>query len=453
MKKRLVGKRLTGVLLSMSMLALAAPGFAENRAGTFNLSPYVGGYTFDHDQRYQNLENSPIFGIRAGYNFTENWGAEARFGYVLAEHRAANYPEADVYSFGIDALYHFNPSGSFVPYLAAGVGGIHHNYPANGPGYYPEYAFNAGLGFKQFVADNVALRADARYIRLPDDKLNNLEYTVGVTFQFGGTPKATPAIAEVQPCSPAVVVVTDTTAPYVTLTSPTGGSNEAPVNGKVLVGFSEEMDSATINSNTFTLHQAEKRIPGKVKASTDMTASFTPESDLTPGTNYTGSVTTEAKDVAGNRLAKDYAWKFKTASTPEPVVITKTETRVQTKIINKFVMLSGTHFAFDSADINPEGKKLVKEDIKIMQDNPDVRVRIAGHTSAAGSEKYNQALSERRAESVKDYMVTDGGIAADRIETIGYGETRPAMKETNPKDLRSKAAKANMRVVFEVLEK
>src|SRR5674476_669060 len=136
MEKRSLKNRLMVLLLGLFMLALATPGFAENRAGAVTLSPYVGGYTFDHDQVYQNLEISPIFGLRAGYNFTQSWGAEARIGYVLAESRAPNYPEADVYSYGFDLLYHFNGGGTFVPFLAAGLGGIHTNFPANGLGYY-----------------------------------------------------------------------------------------------------------------------------------------------------------------------------------------------------------------------------------------------------------------------------------------------------------------------------
>jgi Outer membrane protein and related peptidoglycan-associated (lipo)proteins len=60
-------------------------------------------------------------------------------------------------------------------------------------------------------------------------------------------------------------------------------------------------------------------------------------------------------------------------------------------------------------------------------------------------------LSERRAAAVKTYLIDEGGIASDRLDTIGYGETRPAVYEAKPSDLESKAAKANMRVLFEVI--
>jgi OOP family OmpA-OmpF porin len=60
-------------------------------------------------------------------------------------------------------------------------------------------------------------------------------------------------------------------------------------------------------------------------------------------------------------------------------------------------------------------------------------------------------LSERRASAVREYLVNEGVIAPDRLSTIGYGETNPAVYEAAPKELYSAAAKANMRVLFEIV--
>jgi OOP family OmpA-OmpF porin len=51
------------------------------------------------------------------------------------------------------------------------------------------------------------------------------------------------------------------------------------------------------------------------------------------------------------------------------------------------------------------------------------------------------------------YLINEGGIAPGRLDTIGYGETRPALYEVTPEDISSKAAKANMKVLFEVIVK
>jgi len=449
MKKPSIRKRLLASLLSLSLLALATPGLAENRPGAVTISPYVGGYHFDHEQSYQNLETSPIFGLRAGYNFTENWGAEARFGYVHAESRSPNYPEADVYSYGIDALYHFNVTPNFVPFLAAGIGGMHHEFPAKGLGFYPEYAANYGAGIKYFVSDSIALRGDVRHVILPDDELNNLEYTAGVTFLIGGErPAVVTAVAPVPDC-PVPAPVLDTTAPTVSLTAPVKGATDADVDKHVSVAFSEPMDPATINSQTFTLKKGDTLIAGKVKNPSVTSASFTEADNLEPDTRYTATVTTGAKDLAGNALTSDYVWSFTTA--PLQKVVTKTETKVV--VVNNFVMLGSSHFEFDKATLTPAGKEMLKQNVKILKDNPALRVRIAGHASAAGSDQYNQVLSEKRAEAARNFLVEEGGIASNRIETIGYGETRPAQVESNPADLGSDAAQANMSVVFEVIEK
>jgi OmpA-OmpF porin, OOP family len=109
------------------------------------------------------------------------------------------------------------------------------------------------------------------------------------------------------------------------------------------------------------------------------------------------------------------------------------------------------HFNFDKSTLTPEAKTILNRNIKILQDNPNAHVRIAGYTSASGTEEYNQKLSERRAKAVEDYLINVGHIAPDRLTRIGYGESDPAMHEAAPKELYSKAAKANMRVLFQIV--
>lgn len=459
MKRTKLEKRSLGLLLGLALLASAAPGFAENKAGAFTVSPYVGGYIFDHEQSYQNLETSPVYGIRAGYNFTENWGAEARFGYSNPDSRLPNGPDAQVLTYGIDALYHFNVTPEFVPFVAAGIGGIHHNFPGRAMGYYPEYAPNYGAGVKYFVTENIALRGDVRHIILPDDELQNLEYTAGVTFQFGGEKPAVQQAAVVE--EPAKVVVVekevaekDTTPPTVSLTAPGEGATNGDVDRQVSVAFSEAMDPATINNQTFTLQNGTTTVPGTVTTSSATSASFRSVNRLEPGTQYTGRISTGTRDLAGNALPGDYVWNFWTQPVAETKVVTNvvTKTEKEVVVVYKFVMLGDSHFEFDKASLTPEGKEMLKKNVQTMKDNPALRVQVSGHASAAGSDAYNQDLSERRAETAKNYLVQEGGIASERIETIGYGETRPAQAESNPANLNSGAANANMRIVFEVVQ-
>jgi outer membrane protein OmpA-like peptidoglycan-associated protein len=111
------------------------------------------------------------------------------------------------------------------------------------------------------------------------------------------------------------------------------------------------------------------------------------------------------------------------------------------------------HFDFDKSTLRPEAQEILKRNIQVLMDNPKAQIRVAGYTSAAGTEAYNQKLSERRAIAVQEYLINEGVITRERLSTIGYGETRPEVYEVAPKQIYSKAAKANMRVLFEIIVK
>jgi outer membrane protein OmpA-like peptidoglycan-associated protein len=109
------------------------------------------------------------------------------------------------------------------------------------------------------------------------------------------------------------------------------------------------------------------------------------------------------------------------------------------------------HFDFNQSTLKPEAQTLLKRNIRLLKENPKTQIRIAGYTSASGTEAYNQKLSERRANAVREYLVNEGVIASNRLSTIGYGEKNPAVYEAAPEELYSPAAKANMRVLFEIV--
>jgi OmpA-OmpF porin, OOP family len=114
------------------------------------------------------------------------------------------------------------------------------------------------------------------------------------------------------------------------------------------------------------------------------------------------------------------------------------------------LVLEDVHFNFDTAALTDNTKVILRQHVQTLAQNPDARVRIAGYTSASGSAEYNQALSERRAQSIKAFLILEG-VEANRFKTIGFGETNPAEYEARPALLRSDAAKANMRGLFEII--
>jgi len=121
------------------------------------------------------------------------------------------------------------------------------------------------------------------------------------------------------------------------------------------------------------------------------------------------------------------------------------------KIIIAAVTLEDAHFDFDKTTLKPSTEAILKDNAKILKDNPKATVEVSGYASALGTPAYNQTLSELRAKAVSDYFVKEG-VDSSRITTIGYGESRPRTVEANPSDGRSAAAKSNMRVIFEIVE-
>ena len=108
----------------------------------------------------------------------------------------------------------------------------------------------------------------------------------------------------------------DTTAPTVSFTVPAIGATGVATNQKIAVTFSEAMDPLTITTATFTLKQGTTAVTGTVSY-VGVTAIFTPATGLAPLTVYTATITTGAKDPAGNALAADFVWSFTTGETPD----------------------------------------------------------------------------------------------------------------------------------------
>jgi peptidoglycan-associated lipoprotein len=82
------------------------------------------------------------------------------------------------------------------------------------------------------------------------------------------------------------------------------------------------------------------------------------------------------------------------------------------------------NYDFDKADLRPDSKAALDMKIPILNANPALMIRIAGHTDARGSGEYNLQLGQRRAAAARDYL-TARGVAASRIELVSYGEERP----------------------------
>ncbi len=94
--------------------------------------------------------------------------------------------------------------------------------------------------------------------------------------------------------------------------------------------------------------------------------------------------------------------------------------------ITRPVRIENIFYEFDKATLTPESTASLDELIKLLNDNPNVTIELSSHCDYKGRDAYNERLSQRRAESVVNYLIA-GGIASDRLEAKGYGESSPVV--------------------------
>ncbi|NOY54230.1 MAG: OmpA family protein [Deltaproteobacteria bacterium] len=109
--------------------------------------------------------------------------------------------------------------------------------------------------------------------------------------------------------------------------------------------------------------------------------------------------------------------------------------------------LEGITFDFDQATIRPSSEPTLQEAGKLMERFPSIKVRVEGYTDSIGSEVYNQKLSEKRADSVKAYLEQHYKIDPGRIESVGFGESKPIADNKS-----DEGRKRNRRIKFVITE-
>ena len=115
----------------------------------------------------------------------------------------------------------------------------------------------------------------------------------------------------------------------------------------------------------------------------------------------------------------------------------------------KIFSVGKIYYDFDKSSIRNDAKPTLDSLVRIMKENP-VTVDISSFTDCRGSSAYNETLSQKRAESVVKYLVSQG-ISPDRIVAKGYGETRPVNKCVDNVPCTSKEQQANRRTEFRII--
>ncbi len=419
-------KIITCIIVFMSLSTI---GFAGERPQAFSVSPFLGGYTYDGDQH---LLTRPVYGLRLGYDFTENWETEGVFDYVAGE-TTKGHQDVNAYSYRLDMLYNFMPDRTLVPYLAVGGGATtiedrndHENTDAT---------FNFGVGLKYFITDSIALRGDVRQLLVFDTHtLNNWEYTVGVSFLFGGkkpespvvkAPEPPPAEAPLEPI-PAAEPTPERMKNCVSLNivfeidkaeirpqyndevAKVGDfMNKYPTTTAFIEGYTDE-----VGSDDYNMQLSQRRAESVVKS---LVEKFGIDSSRLSAKGYgkTRPIADNSTDAGRQKNRRINA-----------IIDCALDVKELTSPPERLCMTLKVEFATDSAEIKPGYFDEVNKVGEYMKKYPTTTAVIEGHTDNIGSSERNMRLSQQRAESVVNYLVEKFGIERSRLSAKGYGSTR-----------------------------
>jgi OOP family OmpA-OmpF porin len=396
-------KTAISLLLFISVFILVSPGYAEVRAGAGSFTACVGGYTFEGNE---DLKTAPLYGLRAGYNFTENLGIEGYGHFITSELKeVAGTPDMNLYGYGVEGLWHFMPESRLVPFLAMGAGNTHYEPDVSSMNHRNKFTFDWGGGLKFFLTENVALRADIRHVIPYNAPHNNLLYTLGITYTSGGAKKTAPveSLAEAP-----VEVVRDSDGDgvpdYLDKCPGTPAGVKVDENGCPIDadkdGIPDYLDkcpgtpaSIQVDENGCPFDSDKDGIPDYLDKCPGTPASVQVDKDGCPVEMQT------KREAAAAAVAKE--------------MLEKGRAKVNIE------------FAFDKAVVKPKYHDEIRKFADVMKDHRELNVVIEGHTDSIGKEAYNQKLSEKRAASVKDYMIKTFGIEASRLSSKGYGMSKP----------------------------
>ena len=448
-------KKLTALMLTITALCItAAPVAAGERAGAFSLSPFVGGYTFDG---VQHLETAPVYGLRLGYDLTKRLGVELVGDYLSTKRTSGTKESINAVSYRLDILYNMLPDGPLVPYLAVGGGGITGGHGSDGlkiSDRTTDGTANAGFGIKYFLTDSVALRGDARQLFIFEDHnsvMYNWEYTAGLTFLFGGKTEPAPVPPPAPPSS-SLSVSPGSITKGKTATLNWSSQNATDCDIQPGIGSVKPQGSMTITPAADTAYSLSCNGPGGTskssanisvaapappapkanilvtpasirqgqKAKLTWTSQNATDCDIQPNIGPVkpqGSIDiTPAADTAYTLTCTGPSGKTSSAAT---VVVKPAPTPEQ------LCMTLNIEFATGKADVPVKYHDEIAKVANFMKEYSEVKGVIEGHTDNKGGKAFNNNLSERRAQSVKNYIVKNFGIDASRLATKGYGFSKP----------------------------
>lgn len=390
--KRYASKLFIGSMCALVGFVAMAKELTESPR--WYVSPGVGIILPEGNQA---IDDGLNLSLRLGYDLSEHWSAEGEFSWApnMTDNGRWRQKAQNIYGIGLDALYHFNRYNRFDPFLSAGWAVYMADRNVFSEGDRSTFTGpRVGIGAMYHLTDNLSLRTDGRAL-MSVDKRHEMQYTIdaGIVYRFGG-----------------------------------GGAGLGGEGSDAAAGLPKDSDG-----DGLTDEEEAKLGTDPFKADTDGDGLTDYEEvkvyktdPLNPDTDFDGlSDGDEVKKYKTNPLDRDTD-KGGVADGHE-VIEDKTNPLDPSDDLMLFEVY--IQFDYDTTVIKPQYFKDLDQVVRVLTRNPQATAVIEGHADrrTRSSEKYNQDLSERRAQAVVSYMVGKG-VLDKKLTAVGYGFSRPKVQ-------------------------
>jgi OmpA-OmpF porin, OOP family len=387
-------------------------GLSRNQGDSTGTSPDTGG----------------VLGFRLGYNFTGWLGAEGEF--ALSPTRTRNDSTRDnILGYRAHVIATLPLSPYFKPFALFGYGALSafpdsfyaDGWPTGGPGTETiprsrdtDGFFHVGIGAKMPISENLGLRIDGRGMapgaiahRLV--KIGNengyggpdWEFLLSAYLGLGGEKPAPPPAPTPKP---APVIDKDTDGDGIL-----DKNDRCPTEAEDKDGFEDEDGCPDLDNDKDGVADKDDKCPNEAEDKDGFE-----DQDGCPDSDNDKDGIPDDKDKCPNQ--------------PETVNGYQDDDGCPDEIpaaIKKFTgVIEGINFKSNSDKITKDSFNVLDKTVQVLVDYPDIKLEIGGHTDNVGKAEHNLELSQKRADSVKKYLV-DKGVSADRLTAVGYGMDKP----------------------------
>lgn len=428
------------LLLGAFTAGSAVAATDDNDKPLFSVTPYLGQANWDTDLQ---VDDGLIFGGRGAFHFLQWLSLEGAYGYNSTS-QVGTENDVTMTHMGIDLIAELLPSARVNPYLVAGWAQLNHD-PDGGEKRYLN-GWEAGLGAKiRLGGDNASYRALRIEVRdvisdlsefFPNygDSKHSILTTVGVQFAFGKSSKDTDNDGvrdndDSCPDTPAGVTIDESGCPV-------------DSDGDGVFDGIDQCDGtpagATVDASGCPMDSDNDGVFDGLDQCEGTPAGATVDASGCPSDSDGDGVFDGIDQCEGTEA------NFQVDANGCPIAVTAIEEEL---LDTGSISTNNIVFESSSADLDLSHNETLHQVGDALANWPELQVEIGGYTDSSGSESFNQQLSEKRAQSVLDYLAANfPGVDKSQLTAVGYGEANPIADNST-----TEGRKTNRRVEFKVL--